>query len=147
MKIKKNKKGGDELKKVKETTNQKKSAVSKKDSDLQSKNLDDFLQDWSGNEDNDSEAAFEATTGAALTESKTAAPSLVVQRRTSFLDGTTQGLRLVAKAWRLLLDQLIERLVHANCVCNDSFRQFCPAHARLPSSSTGRAVNKTQARH
>jgi len=59
MKIKKNKKGGDELKKVKETTNQKKSAVSKKDSDLQSKNLDDFLQDWSGNEDNDSEAAEE----------------------------------------------------------------------------------------
>ena len=59
MKIKKNKKGGDELKKVKETTNQKKSAVSKKDSDLQSKNLDDFLQDWSGNEENDSEAAEE----------------------------------------------------------------------------------------
>ena len=57
--MKKNKKGGDELKKVKETTNQKKSAVSKKDSDLQSKNLDDFLQDWSGNEDNDSEAAEE----------------------------------------------------------------------------------------
>jgi nucleolar complex protein 2 len=59
MKIKKNKKGGEELKKVKETTNQKKSAVSKMDSDLQSKNLDDFLQDWSGNEENDSEAADE----------------------------------------------------------------------------------------
>merc|ERR1711935_387614 len=59
MKIKKNKKGGDELKKVTETTNQKKSAVSKKDSDLQSKNLDDFLQDWSGNEENNSEAAEE----------------------------------------------------------------------------------------
>ena len=59
MKLKKNKKGGDELKKVKETTNQKKSAISKKDSDLQSKNLDDFLQDWSGNEENDSEATEE----------------------------------------------------------------------------------------
>ena len=55
--MKKNKKGGDELKKVKETTNQKKSAVSKKDSDLQSKNLDGFLQDWNDNEENDSEAA------------------------------------------------------------------------------------------